>query len=456
MIELVAGGASDVGRVRAGNQDSWSIAERLWAVADGMGGHRGGEVASRMTIDVLAERFDDHTTAALLEVARTANEAIYERATDETELRGMGTTLCAMALVDTGAETQALGVINIGDSRCYQWRDGTMTQITRDHSLVEDMRAAGQITDAEAAVHPHRNIVTRALGIQPEVRIDAFEVVPATGDRYVLCSDGLFNEVSVDRISATLRRLADPHEAASELVRQANEAGGRDNVTVVVVDVVDATGAAPSPGGSTRDDASGRSPDMAGITTARRPGRRSAPDGGPRRAAKEPRVRLRLVSWRTFVFVIVLAAILGVAAAAVGWYSRGSFFVGLDRGQVTIFKGRPDKVLWFEPTVEQRTGIAAAQVPAASRDAVDAGKVLSTRAEADAYVAEMRQMICSNLTHGAKPEPGAPGGPTTTIPADCVVPTPGRGATTTTAPGSSVTTTVPAPPTTKPPVTTAR
>lgn len=437
-MELVAGGASDVGMVRSANQDSWLIADRLWAVADGMGGHQGGEVASQVTIDVLRDRFDEYTAQALLDAAQDANAAVHTRASEHDELRGMGTTLCALALVDTDDDRQALSIINVGDSRCYRWRDGTMAQITRDHSLVEDMRAAGQISDAEAAVHPHRNIVTRALGIQAEVKIDSFSAVPAVGDRFVLCSDGLFNEVPVDRIAATLRRLVDPQEAAAELIRQANESGGRDNVTCVVVDVLDATGAAEAVDGATDLPVGAaapmqRAPDLAGITTAQaavdldddghtgrgRAVAGDAPSRRDRRRARAAQPRLRKVTWRTLGFAVLLLAILGAAVLAVGWYSRGTYFVGLDNGQVTIFKGRPQQVLWFEPTVAGRTGIAAAQVPASMRDGIEAGKQQSSLDDAHAYVARMRTMICSELANGAKPPKPQPGAPTTTIPAAC-------------------------------------
>lgn len=460
-MDLVAGGATDVGMVRSANQDSWLVADRLWAVADGMGGHLGGEVASQVTIEVLRDHFDDYTAESFLAAAQEANRAVHERATGNADLRGMGTTLCALALVDTDDGAQALSILNVGDSRCYRWRDGEMTQLTRDHSLVEDMRAAGQITDAEAAVHPHRNIVTRALGIQPEVKIDTFAAVPVAGDRYVLCSDGLFNEVTVDRIAATLRRLADPQEAASELIRQANESGGRDNVTCVVVDVLDATGAATSVDDAGEVAARGaggtnRPPDLAGITTAQPvvvapdadepppPERRSGP------ASDEPKPRLRRATWRTFLFAVGLLAILAAAAAAVGWYARGSYFVGLDQGEVTIFKGRPQAVLWFEPTVENRTGIAEAQTPAHLRDALADGHQQPTLDESRAYVNRMRSMICAELENGAVWPPLEPGAPTTTVPASCadVAPAPGTAPTTTTPRGSS---TGPPTPTTAPP-----
>ena len=424
-MDLVAGGASDVGRVRTVNQDSWLVTEGLWAVADGMGGHQGGEVASQITIETLSDEVDEPSPAALTNAAKRANAAVYQQASDHANLRGMGTTLCAMALVREG-DDEELAIVNVGDSRIYQWRDEVLTQITRDHSLVEDMRAAGQITDAEAAVHPNRNIVTRALGNQPDVEVDEFVVVPRSGDRYVLCSDGLFNEINAEKIAATLRRLAAPEDAASELVRQANEAGGRDNITCVVVDVVDDAGAADraAAAGVASIRRRDRGPDVAGITTA------DIGDDGERPVADEalpesteppkPKARLRRVTWRTAGFGVLLLAILAIAALAVLWYSRGTYYVGYGKnGEVTIFKGRPKSVLWFDPTVAERTGIARAQVPDALRDALVEGKQQSSLADARAYIARMRAIICSDLRNGAVPPAPAPGAPTTTIPSAC-------------------------------------
>ena len=481
-MEIIAGGATDVGMVRSANQDDYLIADRLWAVADGMGGHQGGEVASKVTIEVLGDAFDTFTSTALVDAAQRANAAVHEQASEHRELRGMGTTLCAMALVDIDDETQGLHVINIGDSRCYRWRDGEMTQITRDHSLVEDLRASGQITDAEAVVHPHRNIVTRALGIQPDVEVDSFLVSPKAGDRYVICSDGLFNEVAPARIGATLRRLVDPNEAASELIRQANEGGGRDNITCVIVDVIDDAGAVQ---GEVGDDvlvapipaARTHAPDLAGITSAlpvteiddsddvpESP--RAAPAAKAKRpAAKGPaaqdqmvKVRLRRVTWRTAAFVVVVLGVLGLAAAAVGWYSRGSYFVGLDQHEVTIFKGRPHAVLWFEPTVTQRTGIAESQIPDSLRDAVAAGRQQSSLADAEAYVKRMRSVICSDLRNGATPATTVAGATTSTLPTDCrdVVNTSTTTTTTkSSVPNASTTTTNAAPHSVKPPSSTS-
>lgn len=466
MIDLRAGGASDVGRVRNKNQDAWLIHDHVYAVADGMGGHQGGEVAARIAVEVLEREIVGPTSESLVSAAHMANATIHEQSDRRPDLRGMGTTLCAMALVADDDGEDELAVINVGDSRLYLWRDGELKQITRDHSLVEDMRASGQITEAEAAVHPHRNIVTRALGISPTVEVDEFIIVPRTGDRCVICSDGLFNEVSAEKIGATLRRLAEPRDAASELVRQANEGGGRDNITCVVIDILDDDGRAERAAAAGLDSVRSRPrrPDVAGITTAilddplvgtagGQGDDDPAGESGRKTKSKakatpsdEPTVRLRRATWRTLGFVLLVLVVLAAAAGAIGWYSRGTYYVGLgEQGEVTVYKGRPTPVLWFHPTVEKKTGIAKAQVPGLSLDAVTKGKEVSSLGAAQDYLAELRSQICSNLRNGAKLPPANSSAPTTTIPtvcADLVIKTP----------PSTPSTTMP-PPTTKPPTT---
>ncbi|MDP9071525.1 MAG: Stp1/IreP family PP2C-type Ser/Thr phosphatase, partial [Actinomycetota bacterium] len=239
MTALRAGAATDVGRVRSNNQDHLLMADPLFAVADGMGGHAGGEVASLTAVEALLAGFDANRTAdGLADAVRNANEAVWKRARERTELRGMGTTMTALALVRENGE-EALAIVNVGDSRAYLLRDGDLDQLTDDHSVPKELERAGRLSAEEAAVHPQHNVLTRALGIEPEVEVDCFRVIPYRGDRILLASDGLFNEVSDKDIASVLRRMDDPDEAARELVAMAKEHGGNDNITVVVVDVVD-------------------------------------------------------------------------------------------------------------------------------------------------------------------------------------------------------------------------
>ena len=204
-----------------------------------MGGHQGGEVASAIAVETLEAVITEPTVDSVVDAVKEANRRIFARAADDDDLRGMGTTLVAIALVNRGGDDEEVAWINVGDSRAYLLRDGELTQLSQDHSLVEDLRRGGQLSEEEAAVHPQRNILTRALGIDHDVQVDTGSLLPFTGDRFLLCSDGLFNEVDRDTIIETMVLADAPDDAAADLVRLANAGGGRDNITCVVVDVTD-------------------------------------------------------------------------------------------------------------------------------------------------------------------------------------------------------------------------
>ena len=238
-------------------------------------------------------------------------------------------------------------------------------------------------------------MITRALGIESRVDVDAGAVEPFRGDRFVLCSDGLTDEVDDDRIASVLRRLDDPNEAAAELVRVALQNGGRDNVTVVVVDVADdddRAGAASSALG--RDPSSSRShDDPAGFTTATEPtSSKTATDTKPKpKEKKEKQPRPKRFTWRVAVFLLAFVVVLGGAAGAIGYFARNTYFVGFAGDEVAIFKGKPEGVLWFDPTLEERTGIARADVPPSQRARLTAGHEEPTLEEAREYVENLRE-----------------------------------------------------------------
>ncbi len=238
MTVLRSGSASDVGRVRTVNQDLPLERPNLYAVADGMGGHVGGEVAARVAVEMLDQAFDRMPTVeGLREAFSEANAAVWHESQVNPDLRGMGTTLTAVALVGGGEGRDVLALANVGDSRAYLFSGGEMTQVTDDHSVAEERMRQGEMTEEEAAVHPQRHILTRALGVSAEVDADMWELELRTGDRLVLCSDGLTNEVGSDEMAGILGEVDDPGEAAQRLVDAANRQGGADNITVVVVDV---------------------------------------------------------------------------------------------------------------------------------------------------------------------------------------------------------------------------
>jgi protein phosphatase len=231
--ELRHGGVTDTGNVRAINQDQLLADGDLVAVADGMGGHRAGEVASRLAVEALRDAFvADPTADGLVAAVHAANAAVWERSESDPELHGMGTTLVAVALVGT-----SLAVVNVGDSRAYLLQDGRLRRLTSDHSLVAELVQAGQITEEEARIHPRRNILTRVVGVEPAIEPYVGEAVPRRGDRLLLCSDGLFNELDEAQIAAILAEEADPTDAATHLVAAAKQAGGSDNITALVLDI---------------------------------------------------------------------------------------------------------------------------------------------------------------------------------------------------------------------------
>ncbi|HXB37190.1 MAG TPA: Stp1/IreP family PP2C-type Ser/Thr phosphatase, partial [Acidimicrobiales bacterium] len=235
---LRSGSATDVGRVRPINQDMPLERPNLYAVADGMGGHVGGEVAARVAVETLEQAFErEPTVAGLRDAFSEANAAVWHESQINADLRGMGTTLTAVALVGGEAGQDVLALANVGDSRAYVYSDGRLLQVTADHSLAEERMRHGEMTEAEAAVHPQRHILTRALGVSSEVQTDMWELQLRTGDRVLLCSDGLSNEVGMDEMAGILGEIRDPEEAAGRLVDAANEHGGSDNITVIIVDV---------------------------------------------------------------------------------------------------------------------------------------------------------------------------------------------------------------------------
>lgn len=426
MSRLLAGSATDVGLVRANNQDQFLVTDDdLFAVADGMGGHAAGEVAALTAVEALAGAFraGERESAALLAAAKQANRAVWERAGQNPDFFGMGTTLVAMARVHahlvgaTAARQEGTGtlpegtepapeagsgdlsklaVVHVGDSRVYRFHDGQLSQLTVDHSVVQELIDEGRIDEREASVHPRRHILTRALGVDPDVEIDLIEVDPAIGDRFVLCSDGLCREVTDEQLAEILARPADPFDLANELVRAAKEHGGSDNITVVVVDVVEGEGSVPGVEGAGEGVSLGSGRLLLGTGENEEPDTVQLPKAGPSGAGRlaqarpagvaEPRKRARLITPRVVGFFVLLLVVIGVGVGGIGWYARSSYFVGLRSDHLTIFKGRPGGVLWFKPTVAQRTGVTVAEVLPSRLQALRAGQTEPSIGAARSYI----------------------------------------------------------------------
>lgn len=238
-VTVSVGSSTDVGRVRDHNEDALLVTDRLWAVADGMGGHAAGEVASALTVEVLGDVVRSQTEGALttdlvVSAVDASHRALHQSMKLHREQRGMGTTLTGVALVSHD-DQDCWAVFNIGDSRVYRLHAGELVQVTTDHSEVQELIDAGVITAAEVAVHPARNIITRSLGMPAPIAVDVWLVPIETEQTFLICSDGLTNEVADAELARILGSSADPQTVADLLVETANDHGGMDNISVIVV-----------------------------------------------------------------------------------------------------------------------------------------------------------------------------------------------------------------------------
>ena len=233
MTTLRTVGRSDIGHVRQNNEDAIVSSDRLAVVADGMGGHPGGEIAANIAASVTLAVFTGRSLDELEAAVRAANWAIRERASASPGLDGMGTTICAAGLLADGH----VALLNIGDSRAYLWHDGALSRLTRDHSITAELIERGELGEDEAPQHPHYGVLTRALGVGPDVEIDRSTLAIEEGDRLILCSDGLFNELSDEEIASSIAGARDVAAIIDNLIRGAMDHGARDNVSVVVAEV---------------------------------------------------------------------------------------------------------------------------------------------------------------------------------------------------------------------------
>ena len=323
---------TDTGRQRQANEDSFFAGAPLFAVADGMGGAQAGEVASRIAADSFepAERGSEPAETYLRSIAEEANRRIHAIAQRDSTRSGMGTTLTSAMLED-----DEVSIAHVGDSRAYLYRDGELRLLTSDHSLVEELRRQGRLTDAQAQDHPQRSIITRALGPEEEVEIDTLTVSARPGDVILLTSDGLTTMIKDERIAEILADDESLEDAVDRLVREANEAGGRDNITAVAFRLAEAEDAEAVEGATLV----GPSADEVGLSGERI---RAAADSRERRAAAAaagPPPRSR---WRTAAKVLVAALV--VAGIGVGaWLGmRQVYFLGTDEGgRLTLYRGLP-------------------------------------------------------------------------------------------------------------------
>jgi protein phosphatase len=358
-----------------------------------MGGHNAGEVASAMAVESLrgsaANIVDEATLAAAL---HSANDEIYTESMTNHVRHGMGTTIAVLKVTDD----DTVLVANVGDARIYRWHEGNLSRVTKDHSYVQELVDEGVITLEEARVHPRRNIVTRALGIDGEIEVSTATLPVTLGARYVLCSDGLVDEVTDSEIAAILSRHTSSEVAAKALVDAANAAGGRDNITVIVVDVSDKH--VVSAGGSFDERSAERSEE-------KEPSESSQPlveapttttDNVLATAGlSKPKVGVSLgfILFWTALVAIVMSVLIVFAA-----YGRTGYFVGFEGSDVVIYKGRPGGVLWFDPTVEARTPLKERDLTEDMAQEILGNPTFGDAVSAQRYVNGIRDEVQPNPT----------------------------------------------------------
>jgi protein phosphatase len=432
------GAATHEGQIRDQNEDAYVANDRVFLVADGMGGHQAGEVASELAIAAIRDHLGEITSIDdLVGLVRDANRQILAEARADDTRQGMGTTLTGLVLLD-GDEPE-LAVVNVGDSRTYRLRHGELRRLTIDHSYVQELVNDGVITTEEARLHPRRNIVTRALGIEEPLDVDAWTVPVVRGDRFLICSDGLVDEVPEPEIRDVVVGVEDPQQAAEQLVDMALRHGGRDNVTVVVVDVLDGLDPVADVAELTQELAEephwAEGPaDPTWSTDTDQP--TTAVAATIEVAAPEPAVEdaesaeLPVVPKRrrggigVLLFWLAITAIIGGTFVLVAAYARSGYFVGFQGDDVVIFKGRPGGVLWFDPTVERPTQLTRDQLDAETIRLIESEP---TRDSLDAAAELVRTLQTTTTTTTTVP-------PTTTVAPSTTRPPP-----TTTAPAPGTT-----------------
>ena len=364
---LKHGVATDTGNVRPQNEDAYVASDQLFAVADGMGGHNAGEVASALATTLLLERAAGQTLTPewFVEAITSINRTIHESAAESTERRGMGTTICALALVNPqgeATEPQQVALANVGDSRIYLARAGTFRQLSVDHSYVQELVTEGLITEEEARVHPRRNIVTRALGIDDRVAVDSWLIPLFSGDRFILCSDGLVDEVPTADIAALAAQQREPQMIADALVALAKRNGGRDNITVVVVDAI---------------------------------------GDSPQSFIGEPALETHLTrSKKKWVIGVTVAVSLLISLVVTGRNARSGYFLTFENSSaaaaVCIDHGSSSRVLWFMPTRELCTDLMRSDLIPALQRQIDNHSRLSSFIDAQRYVAALKEVSALN------------------------------------------------------------
>ena len=364
MLNLAIGAATDTGNLRGQNEDAYIAEQNLFAVADGMGGHNAGEVASAMAIEHLRGVALSGVTSAeaFAQVVRELNGAIYASATSTTDQRGMGTTLTAAALLTSTSDTDQpsqIVIANVGDSRTYLLRSGKLRQLSVDHSYVQELVTEGLLTVGEARTHPRRNIVTRALGIDEQVSVDTWTIPMFDGDRFMLCSDGLVDEVPLAEITELMQEHSAPQQIAERLVAAAKRHGGRDNITVIVIDV--------------------KLNVETNVDTV-------VPEN-PSTSKKR-------------VLALVVVAVLFIGGFVALRHQRSGYFVAFtgssSSATIAIYKGQPGGLLWIKPTVVEVSTTKRYSMQSAFQREIDSVQQFDSVEQARSYLKKVDSVVKAN------------------------------------------------------------
>ena len=345
--------STDTGLVRDLNEDALYVDARLAVVADGMGGHAAGEVASVITVDTVRERFErDPSVEGLHAAIESANREIMANARENPDRFGMGTTVIAVGLTRDHLGISSPTLFNVGDSRAYQLRDGALRQLSQDHSVAEEWVRMGRLTSEEAAVHPRRHQLTRTLGLDEQVNIDVASIAALPGDRLLLCSDGISNELTSDELATLASAPVPLGRAVDQLMAAAKQRGAHDNITVILLEFDDVNVT--------------ESPISKTVATAAPP---VAPVPGQPRVRRSDR---RWFTWRVFLGLALLVATFVSFFLVMHWYAYSSYYLGNDAGIVAVYQGQPDGVLGFKPTKIVDTPFHLSQLLPADRRAIEA------------------------------------------------------------------------------------
>jgi PPM family protein phosphatase len=327
---------TDTGRQRRANEDSLLARSPLFVVADGMGGAQAGEVASRIAVESFGHGLDDASRpeSALATLALAANSRIHELSHSDAEHAGMGTTLTAVYVGD-----EEVAIAHVGDSRAYCLRDGELLRLTDDHSLVDELMRQGRLTPEEAVEHPQRSVITRALGPEGTVEVDTRTFRARPGDVYLLCSDGLTTMLAEEEIAGVLRSHPRLRDAGEALIAAANEAGGRDNITVVLLRLEDVAAGAPQPVDGAEPDEHATMLGVPAVAPPVAPRKPRRPDGVAARGGAAAARRRRLRRTGALAGALAVLALIGSGAYLA---LQSVYFIGTNnRGLVTLYQGVP-------------------------------------------------------------------------------------------------------------------